>query len=249
MEYRRLIVTVAVTAMFWLPVRTLAQNFQNDGPAVKNKTQYAIPIPMGTSGFNTTKGDCATGTLGSLVQDADGLKYILSNNHVLALTNQGIKNADPIKHVGTLDTAACAGLGILAVATLTQFQPIDFVNPNTVDAAIAKINAGNAKADIVAIPGFNPATRVPVLNAVVIKSGRTTGLTKGTISAVNVAVNVQYVVNGAVQVAQFNNQISITPTIPAAFFGQPGDSGSLILQCDTTDKNWHPVGLCYSLVG
>ncbi|HEY6349652.1 MAG TPA: hypothetical protein VI636_09605 [Candidatus Angelobacter sp.] len=246
MTNRKWIVAIAIGAAMWASGRASAQNFQNDGPAVKNKAQYAVPIPMGTSGFNIAKGDCATGTLGSLVQDADGLKYILSNNHVLALANQGNKNVDPIKHVGTLDTAGCAGLGTLAVATLTQFQPIDFVNPNMVDAAIAKINTGSAKADIVAIPGFNPATEVPVLNRVVIKSGRTSGVTKGTISAVNVTINVNYVVNGVVKVAQFTNQIAITPVIPVAFFSQPGDSGSLIFQCDTTDKNWHPVGLLFA---
>ena len=243
------VMTLAVSMVLTLYPEVFAQNFANDGPAVKNKMQYPNPIPMGTSGFNTAAGDCATGTLGSLVNDTRGRTYILSNNHVLALTNQGNKGADPIKHVGPIDTPSpiCSGVGSRQVATLTDFQPIDFNNPNTVDAAIAEIFPDNAVSNIVGIPSFSSVVEPPTMGAVVIKSGRTSGLTKGTILAIHMPVNnVEYEVNGVKKTANFTNQIAITPVIPNAFFSDAGDSGSLILQCDTKDKQWHPVGLLFA---
>ena len=49
------------------------------------------PIELGTSGGNIYDRSilyCCSGTLEALVQDASGVQYILSNNHVLARTNQ-----------------------------------------------------------------------------------------------------------------------------------------------------------------
>jgi len=69
----------------------------------------------------------------------------------------------------------------------------------------------------------------------VIKSGRTTGLTSGTITAVNASVNVNY--GSACGVAHFVNQV-----ITTAGLGAAGDSGSVVLEAATHK----PVGLYFA---
>lgn len=65
----------------------------------------------------------------------------------------------------------------------------------------------------------------------VFKSGRTSGVTEGVITQIDVEVNVKY----DSHVARFTNQIMITP------LSKPGDSGSLIL-----DFQRNAVGLLFS---
>ena len=71
----------------------------------------------------------------------------------------------------------------------------------------------------------------------VMKYGRTTGLTHGTIYAIDATVNVSYD-SGT---ARFIHQIIITP----GTFSAGGDSGSLIVVDDGTDTN-KPVGLLFA---
>lgn len=69
------------------------------------------------------------------------------------------------------------------------------------------------------------------------KYGRTTGQTKGRISAINATVNVNY---GAPGVARFVDQIIITGSFSAG-----GDSGSLIvIQKGANERK--PVGLLFA---
>ncbi len=70
------------------------------------------------------------------------------------------------------------------------------------------------------------------------KTGRTTQLKQGRISAVNVTVNVNY---GSGRVAQFRDQISIRGV--SGDFSAGGDSGSLIWQWSATRQ---PVGLLFA---
>jgi len=65
------------------------------------------------------------------------------------------------------------------------------------------------------------------------KTGRTSGLTHGTVQAINVTIQVQY--TGGI--ATFNGQI-MTP----ANFISAGDSGSLMV----TETGNDPVGLCFA---
>jgi hypothetical protein len=71
----------------------------------------------------------------------------------------------------------------------------------------------------------------PKLGLRVYKSGRSTALTSGVISQVDVAVDVQY----GDRTARYANQIMITP------FTQRGDSGALVL-----DEQRRAVGLIFS---
>src|SRR5262245_17390929 len=87
------------------------------------KDAQTWPISLGTSGGNIndkTKNYCCSGTLGSLVQDASGKLYILSNNHVLARLNQAALGED-VNQPGMLDQN-CKTAG--AVADLSSFVPI-----------------------------------------------------------------------------------------------------------------------------
>src|SRR5262252_4250543 len=60
---------------------------------------------FGVSGGNVndiTRRFCCSGTLGSLIQDSAGNKYILSNNHVLARSDQASPGED-ISQPGLID--------------------------------------------------------------------------------------------------------------------------------------------------
>ena len=76
----------------------------------------------------------------------------------------------------------------------------------------------------------------------VTKSGRTTGVTRGTITAVGVnAVQVNYGTPTNLIVATFNDTIEIVGDDGRPFSG-PGDSGSVILETSTG----RPVGLLFA---
>lgn len=192
------------------------------------------PILLGTSGGNlndSSKKFCCSGTLGALVQDRFGRFYILSNNHVLARTNLGIPgeyiiqpgliDQDPVCYADTFDK----------VAILSKFIPINFQKKSTnlVDAAIAFIEEGKVdpQGRIRDIGQIGRCIVEPVLNLPVKKRGRTTGLTFGYISGINVSVDVIYTegCGGRSQKARFINQIMIKP----GTFSAGGDSGSLIV--------------------
>lgn len=219
---------------------------------VDHKAWQTRPIWLGTSGGNINDIStlyCCSGTLGALVQDAGG-QYILSNNHVLAKTN-GTNNPDPIIQPGLIDQN-CYQDSYDIVANLSRFVTILFDgNPNTVDAAIAAVrsNCGSGSTNCVDPSGsildigeVSTSTVVPELGKPVKKSGRTTGLTKGKITAVGVTAYITYNTECGIgsQVAKFINQIMISP----GRFSKGGDSGSLIVE--DCSSNPRAVGLLFA---
>jgi hypothetical protein len=70
----------------------------------------------------------------------------------------------------------------------------------------------------------------------VIKSGRTTGVTQGTVQSVNTTVKVDY--GGGCGIARFVSQVIVTP----GSFSAGGDSGSVVLDSNTMK----PVGLLFA---
>jgi hypothetical protein len=110
---------------------------------------------------------------------------------------------------------------------------------NQVDAALAYTTGAFASNKIKGIgPGGTdvPPTKAFALPAVgmsVVKSGRTTGVTYGTVDSINATVNVNY---GDCGTARFVNQV-ITDEI-----GISGDSGSAVLDAQTLT----PVGLYFA---
>lgn len=130
------------------------------------------------------------------------------------------------------------------IGKLANFVPILFDgSPNTIDAAIASTTTallGNATpSDGYGTP--QSGTVAASINMKVKKFGRTTGLTKGQVYALNATVNVGY----STGVALFVGQIIITP----GSFSAGGDSGSLIV-ADPKGKNKgdkdKPVGLLFA---
>jgi len=177
------------------------------------------------------------GTLGAFVKSRqDGTSLVLSNNHVLANENAASIGDDilqPGKYDGGQDPADRIG-------TLAKFIPLDFQNPNNFDCATALLDPA-----IQFDPaGLDSAGRLvtPTPTALqggetVSKIGRTTGLTQGTVSAIevdNVAVGYDH------GQAQFDQQIEIQGS-GASAFSQGGDSGSLVF-----DQNLTPVALLFA---
>ena len=179
-----------------------------------------------------------SGTLGCVVS-SNGVKYILSNNHVLADVNSLAAGAT-ISQQSTQDGGACPAD---VIATLSQFVPIVIGGVSTVDAAIAAISAGvNVDARIMrdngAVEKLVAPVTAPVLNLAVQKSGRTTGYTRAaTIKAIGVTLTVNM---GAAGLSTFNNVF--TSQRVSGLFSDAGDSGSLI----TTDPSNQPVGLLFA---
>jgi PKD repeat protein len=178
--------------------------------------RFDRPVPIGVS---TGHPAITAGTIGCRVTDGTDV-YALSNNHVYADQNDA-STGDAVIQPGTYDGGSSPADNI---GTLSAFEPIDFSGLNYIDAAIAissTTNLGNATpSDGYGIPQSSTAT--PAINKKVMKYGRTTGLTKGSIYAINATVNVNYGTNG---IARFVGQIVITP----GSFSAGGDSGSLIV--------------------
>jgi hypothetical protein len=190
------------------------------------------PVPIGVSIGNIL--ECASGTLGCVVYKGS-TPYVLSNNHVMARESYAAIGED-INQPGRYDTR-CALYVADKIADLSDFETIKFDgSDNYIDAAIAQFSITDftcaTPAGYYGTPGATTVT--PALNLAVKKVGRTTVLTTGTITAVNVTVNVGYTHGTAKFVGQF---------MTTSKFTKSGDSGSLVV---TNDANDNPVGLLFA---
>jgi hypothetical protein len=173
-------------------------------------------------------GAVTAGTLGCFVAPrtgGDGVDRILSNNHVLARENAA-RRGDPILQPGRADGGRRARD---VVARLDRFVALKRAGPNTVDAAAAALEGGISYY-YAAVEGRGDVRGVreaPVaIGDRVYKVGRTTGLTEGRITAIEVdGLLVAYDTGDLV----FDNQIEIEPAAWGAPFSLGGDSGSLIV--------------------
>ncbi len=202
------------------------------------KDKQGRPVPIGVS---TGHPDITAGTIGARVIDIDGNVYALSNNHVYANSNEasiGDSALQPGTYDGGVDPQDKIG-------ELYDFEPIKFDGSNNImDAAIAKSSTDNLSnatlPDGYGVPSADLASAY--VGQPVQKYGRTTGLTYGEVSEINVTVTVCYESRGpfrCVKSAIFVNQIAVTP----GTFSDGGDSGSLIV---TDDTNKNPVGLLFA---
>lgn len=214
------------------------------GSRIDPTARFARPVPIGISIGN--EGECSAGTLGCRVIKGSG-KYVLSNNHVLALENQAPSGSD-ILQPGLYDQSPqCSAPLADVIADYSDRVNIVFSTSanNEVDAALASIRTDDNGIMVdKATPsnGYgtpNSSISTPALNATVLKYGRTSGQTRGKIIAVNVTVNVQYT-NG---VARFVNQFAVDP-VKGGSFSKAGDSGSLVV-LDNDGANT-PVGLLFA---
>ena len=146
---------------------------------------------------------------------------ILSNNHVLADVNQA-RPGDKILQPGPIDGGLFPSD---MVATFERTEEIVFgaSGYNLADAAVARrTDTRNVTASIIGVAAPTGVGQAfPLMN--VLKVGRTTQVTNGTVLATNATVQVGY---GAAGVATFRHQI-LTTAMAAG-----GDSGSLLMDFD-----------------
>jgi hypothetical protein len=170
-------------------------------------------------------GDLMAGTLGALVE-ADGIPFILSNNHVLANEN-ALPVGSPIFQPALLDLGDTA---IDQIATLTRFIPLKIDAPNIVDCALAALVDTEAASPII-LPKIGRLTSAEPIDAAegmtVEKTGRATGYTTGTVFDVSATIAVQFELG----MLTFQNQMLIRSEAEA--FSDIGDSGSLIVDSES----------------
>jgi hypothetical protein len=222
-----------------------------------NQSAQALPISLGVSGGNaldlgaSSQSPCCGGTLGALVSRG-GNFYILGNNHVLARTDQATVG-ESIIQPALIDTS-CATPGTTSVATLAQFANLENPAPggSVVDAALAQVLSGKVNlsgtvrelgdSTNAGVPTDAPphagTGQPPSIGRAVAKSGRSTGLTCSSISAMNLVANVVYQRSCGSE-ATFTTRLSNLVVIAGGGFSAEGDSGSLIVAQDTAD----PVAL------
>jgi hypothetical protein len=179
--------------------------------------------------FDITAGTAGTGCYDA--KDFPGIPsryYILSNNHVLANSNDA-SVGDAIYQPGPFDGGTAAD----TIGRLARFVPIKFDGSNNlVDAAIAEVEFHDFTREIY-YQGYVQGNAAPVaINDVVKKTGRTTSFTTGKVISVNATVNVNY---GGGKLGRFTKQI-VTSDMSTG-----GDSGSLIL-----DLEGNAIGLLFA---
>jgi len=223
-----------------VPVRRVVTGLIRAGGVYdpNNPTTRERPAP---NGFSVGHPDITAGTLGAIVRDASNACFALSNNHVLANSNDA-STGDSALQPGPFDGGSDPAD---AIGTLADFEVITFDGSNnTIDAAIAALNStaevtGSTPDFAYGAPGTSTVNASVGMS--VMKFGRTTGFTTGTVEETNVTVDVCYQTRGpfnCVSLARFVDQISISD----GNFSDGGDSGSLIVR--SSDAS--PVGLLFA---
>ncbi|MGH7729829.1 MAG: hypothetical protein ACRENJ_01095 [Candidatus Eiseniibacteriota bacterium] len=190
------------------------------------------PVPIGVSAGNAI--ECLPGTIGCVLT-ARGKRYLLSANHVFARQNQAVIG-EAITQPSLPDAdPSCAGAPPpTVVGRLSDFEPVvyDGKTPNRFDAAIAELTDGGVCATLApyyGLPSSQPADPLP--GAPILKVGRTTELTRGTVKAIDVKVKITFPAGTALFVGQI---------LTSKAFGGFGDSGALVV---TDDGAFHPLGI------
>lgn len=221
------------------------------GTSVSHTAKQTPPIQLGTSGgwrYDLANGYCCSGTLGALIQ-VGGQKRILSNYHVFEAdivsggNGRTAADGDPIIQPGLIDVG-CNANNAQNVATLIVTSSLP---NNNVDASSAAIITGMVSADgaILEVGTLSSQTVAASVGQKVKKSGRTTGLTRSSVSALNGTVSVSYeneCAGGLAFTKTFTGQIIVSNR--ASKFLASGDSGSLMVE-DVSDGP-RAVGLLYA---
>jgi hypothetical protein len=191
-----------------------------DAIAAIERTTAFDPLIGGISCGNPR---VTAGTIGAIVFDrATCRPMILSNWHVLAGASAAAAG-EGILQPGRVDG------GTQVVATLTRMR-LD----SRMDAAVATLNSARGHTRDILGLGTITGIETATLGMLVVKSGRTTGITRGVIDGVSMTTSINYTDPGVIT---FNNQIRIVPRPPwpAVDYevSQGGDSGSVWLRDGT----------------
>ncbi len=209
------------------------------------------PIKLGTSGgwrSDLANGYCCGGTLGSLIQ-VGTQKRILSNYHVFEADIVAGGNAvvaatgDYIIQPGLIDVN-CSAASAQNVATLVKTSSLP---NNNVDCSSATIVTGmvDLTGAILEVGTISATTVAASVGQLVKKSGRTTGLTRSSVTGLNATISIQYeneCAGGVAFTKTFTGQIVIANSRSKFLAG--GDSGSLLVQDITTNPK--AVGLLFA---
>jgi hypothetical protein len=235
---------------------------------LQNQSAQTGYVEMGSSGGNANDydsrkdnggkeyvNDCCGGTLGALVADKNSNLFILSNNHVLAESDQA-RSGDTVVQPALVDLNCNPQAG-RAIGSLRYVVPLQSTQSN-VDAALAAatpaVDASGAILQLgpsingVLTPaapaaGSGEALSAGLLNQLrVVKSGRTTGLTCSTVNTVNLSVQVDYYYDCAETRPYYTKTYVNQIGMPGASFADSGDSGALVLDA----ANAQPVGLFFA---
>jgi hypothetical protein len=234
---------------------------------LQNQQAQTGYVEMGSSGGNANDydsrkssgkeyvNDCCGGTLGALVSDRNNNLYILSNNHVLAESDQA-RAGDTVVQPALVDLN-CSPQAGRTVGSLRYVVPLQSSQTN-VDAALAAATpAVDGTGAILQLgptvngtltpaapaAGTGEALNAGLLNQLrVVKSGRTTGLTCSTVDTVDLSVQVDYYYDCAETKPYYTKTYVNQMGMPGASFADSGDSGALVLDA----SNAQPVGLFFA---
>jgi hypothetical protein len=218
------------------------------GSSSGHTARYPRPIELGVSGGNSKDFAypyCCSGTLGALV--TDGVKqYILSNQHVFA-GDQAASDNDPdvaevgqeINQPGLIDVG-CYDYPDDYVAYLTTWCEDGY----NVDCAIAEVIPGmvDPGGSILEVGEISATTLDAYVGLAIKKSGRTTGLTRGSVTSINGNFNVggEDECGGEPTVEYYTGQI----VIEGRKISNAGDSGALVVE--DVAVNPRPVALLFA---
>ncbi|PYZ98231.1 hypothetical protein CR205_06450 [Alteribacter lacisalsi] len=203
--------------------------------------QLSSKIRPVKGGWSVGHPDVTAGTAGAVVfgreGDRAGKYFILSNNHVMANSNEA-QEGDPILQPGSVDGGT---LPDDQVAVLSAFIPIDLTpnvpleeHDNLVDAAIAEGSLQELDREVYwsgYIKGSLQKDEVDT-GLRIRKTGRTSGYTSGEVTGIEATIDVNF---GGNRTARFRDQIVTTP------LSEGGDSGSVV-----TDHENRAVGLLFA---
>jgi hypothetical protein len=234
-----------------------------------NMQPLVAPVKLGSSGSNVdaicltpAPGFCFGGTLGSLVTGG-GKTYVLSNNHVLGLSDGGA-NGQGVTQPGVIETN-CSTTGTITVANVSniinlQTQPIPAFpvdvttaqiingqvdpNDNILElGTLSMVNGVQVPQPAPPVAGSGMAATVGQLLA---KSGRTTGLTCATVEAIDASmIEVGYSIGCATTTSfnvTYNDEVVVGNMTNGQNFIGDGDSGSLAVDAATAQ----PVALMFA---
>jgi endonuclease G len=187
-------------------------------PSASDPRAHADPLRGGVS--ISDEYHVAAGTLGGKVIDrSSGAELLLSNWHVL-VADWGARPGQRIEQPGRLD----GGSLINTVATLTRDAMV-----LNLDAAVATLEGTrpliNDQLGLGAVVGVGPAE----LGMQLVKSGRTSGITYGRVTAVEGTARIAY---GSLD-RMIRQVVTIEPRAAAEQVSAPGDSGSWWLDAAT----------------
>jgi len=175
------------------------------------------------------------GTLGCLVEDQSGQKFILSCNHVIAALNSGKRCIDETWEPGRSRNR---------IGFLHDFKGITFGGHigNVIDAAISKPNpATDVEKGIRTLGAINGLLDPVPLETKVRKSGKESKVTDGFVCIRDLSVLIRF---SNKQKALFEKQLCVTGTQNVGRFAKNGDSGAVIV-----DGENNVAGLLFAVDG